>query len=271
MTSFFFLEGELLGAIRARSATFLSLAVVSLFLFLGCFASLFLIPSPRAGEASGAEATKIVAYVSPRLSTTSVNSLFLRLQERADVLSVRFDLPEDVTSDRTGGTFTLVARSADAVAGLVDALRATDGITSVEKTAATGGLVLSSGARIGLLCGLAVCALLSLLLARAGFRSLLSSFRNEIRMMRLSGVPEREILAAVVVAGLLMGFLAGLLLVVGLALYTLSVTSGTPEALDVTRLIGVGVVSLLLGMLMGGLMGLLGAGHLGSSRFSPLS
>jgi hypothetical protein len=40
--------------------------------------------------------------------------------------------------------------------------------------------------------------------------------------------------------------------------------------LDVTRLTGVVVASFLLGVLMGGLLGLLGAAHLASSRFSPI-
>jgi cell division protein FtsX len=272
MTSFFFLERELLGAIRVRSATLLSLALVSLFLFLACFASLFLLPGSSTSQQGGMGSNAIVAYVSPRLATASINNLFLRLQERPDVRSVKFNLPEEVTSERTGGAFSLVARSPGAVAGLVEALRATDGITSVETTTGPGQIVLTGGARLGLLCGLAVCALLSLFLAREGFRALLQSFRSEIRLMRLSGVAERRILGAVIVTGLLIGFLAGLLLVVGLALYSLSAFGANSEvAVDVTRLVGVGVVSLLLGMLMGGLMGLLGSGHLASSRFSPIS
>ncbi len=153
------------------------------------------------------------------------------------------------------------------------ALKATDGIVSVETSAGgAGGIALTKGARIGFLCGLVVSALLSLLLAREGFRALLYAFRHEIRLMRLSGVSERRILAAVEVTGVLIGLLAGALLAVGLALYGVSTSGpGGDPAIDVTRLVGVGVVSLLLGLLMGGLLGLLGAGHLASNRFSPIS
>ncbi len=88
--------------------------------------------------------------------------------------------------------------------------------------------------------------------------------------MRLSGVSERRIVAAVEVTGLLIGLLAGALLVAGLLLYNMS-ASGSEPVLDSTRLIGVVVVSLLLGVLMGGLLGLLGATHLASDRFLPIS
>lgn len=273
MNAFLYLQRELLGAIRVRSAVLLSSALLFLFLFLGCFASLFLLPDAASASAGSLGATDLVAYVSPRLSSTSVNSLFLRLQERTDVRSIRYSLPEQVTSEKTGGSFVIVARSAGAVGDLAAALKATDGIVSVEMPTGGGrGIALTKGARLAFLCGLAVCALVSLLLAREGFRALLHAFRHEIRIMRLSGVSEWRILAAVEVTGLLIGLLAGILLVVGLSLYGLSVTeTGGELALDVTRLVGVGVVSLLLGLLMGGLLGLLGAGHLASSRFSPLS
>jgi DMSO/TMAO reductase YedYZ heme-binding membrane subunit len=66
-----------------------------------------------------------------------------------------------------------------------------------------------------------------------------------------------------------MGLLAGALVVVGLVLYSMA-ASGAEPVLDVTRLTGVVVASFLLGVLMGGLLGLLGAAHLASSRFSPI-
>jgi hypothetical protein len=271
VNAFLYLERELLGAIRVRSAVLLSFAFLSLFLFLASFASLFLLPPASALQPGGIASNEIRAYVSPRLTPAAVNSAFVRLQERADVLSVQFSLPEQVTSDRTGGRFTLLARSSAAVAGLTAALKAMEGIASVEVGPAggVGRIALSEGGRIGLLCGLVACALLALVLAREGFRALLYAFRHEIRLMRRSGVSEGRILAAVEVTGLLMGLLAGALVVVGLVLYSMA-ASGAEPVLDVTRLTGVVVVSLLLGVLMGGLLGLLGAAHLASNRFSPI-
>lgn len=269
MSAFFFLLRELLGAIRVRSAVLLSSALVSLLLFLTCFAALFLLPEAPAG---GLGATEIVAYVSPRLSQDTINSLFLRLQERSDVQSIRYSLPKRITSERTGGSFYLTARTEAAVLGLAAALRGTDGIASVDTSAGGGGIVLTKAARLGLLCGLVVCAVAALILAREGFRALLYAFRHEIRLMRLSGVSERSILAAIEVTGLLIGLLAGVFLVVGLALYGMSSSGpGGAAPVDASRIVAVGAVAAILGLLMGGLLGLLGAAYLTSGRFSPIS
>jgi hypothetical protein len=270
MSGFLFLERELLGAIRMRSGTLLLLTLVFLLLFLGCFASLFLLPAGSPLSPGSLAPNELVAYVSPRLAPPSINALSLRLQERVDVQSVGYSLPDEITSERTGGHLHVIARSAADVAGLAAALRASDGILSVESSSDAGGIALTQNVRIGLLCGLVVCALLALLLAREGFRSLLYGFSHEIRLVRLSGVSERRVVAAVEVTGLLIGVLAGVLLVLGLALYALSISESAGSTLDVTRVVAVGAVSLLLGALMGGLLGLLGAAHLASDRFAPI-
>lgn len=268
MSAFLFLLRELLGAMRVRSAVLLSLAVAALFLFLACFAALFLLPEVAGPTQGGLGATDIVAYVSPRLSQESINSLFLRLQERSDVQNIGYRLPAQVTSERTSGSFLIATRTVGSVPGLVAALRATEGISSVEARTAANGFALTRSARLGLLCALVVCALVALILAREGFRALLTTFRHEIRLMRLSGVSEGRILASVEVTGLLMGLLAGVLLIVGLALYATSAGSSAAES---ARIVTVGAVAAVLGLLLGGLFGLLGAAHLASNRFAPLS
>jgi cell division protein FtsX len=256
---------------RVRSATLLSFALLLLLLFLGCFAALFLLPAGAPLSPGSLAPNEVLASLSPRLTTQSINSLSVKLQERPDVQSVTYNLPEKITSAETGGHLHVMARSAADVVGLAAALRAIDGIQSVDSATSAGSLALTQNARIGLLCGLVVCALLALVLAREGFRALLSTFRHEIRLMRLSGVSERQIVAAVEVAGLLIGLLAGLLLALGLALYALAMAqTSTAQALDVPRVVAVGLVSLLLGTLMGGLLGLLGAAHLASERFAPI-
>jgi cell division protein FtsX len=272
VSGFFFLERELLGAIRARSASMFACTLLALLLFLACFAALFLLPAASAVSPGTLGANELVAYVSPRLAPASINATFLQLQERPDVQSVRYSLPEQITSDQTGGHFTVMARTTAQIPGLVAALRGMDGIVSVESAASSGGIALSPNARIGLLCGLVICTLLALVFAREGFRALLYAFRHEIRLMRLSGVSERQIVAAVEVTGLLIGLLAGVLIAAVLALCgpAISGTGATP-ALDETRIVVVGLVSLLLGALMGGLLGLLGAATLSSNRFAPIS
>jgi cell division protein FtsX len=273
VNAFLYLERELLGAIRVQSAVLLSFALLSLFLFLASFACLFLLPTASALSPGTIAANEVRAYVSPQLTVAAIEGMAGRLQARADVRSVQLRTPslEEVKPNRTGRRFTLVASSAAAVPGLVAALQSMEGIASVEigPAGGAGRIALSEGGRIGLLCGLAVCALLALVLARQGFRALLYAFRHEIRLMRLAGVSERRILSAVGVTGLLMGLLAGALVVVGLVLYGVAVADAAP-VFDATRLAGVVVATLVLGVLMGGLIGLLGAAHLASNRFSPI-
>jgi cell division protein FtsX len=274
MNEFLFLERELLGAIRTRSGILFSLAILSLFLFLAAFASFYLFPSAGGTQGALLTADRVVVYLSPRLSTAAIDDLFATIEERSDVREVHFEFATQVTPTSTGGRFLVRATSAAAARGLAAALRAMSGVDGAEVgTAAIGtpGLALSRNARIGLLCGLLVSACALLFLTRRGFRALLHTFRNEIRLMRLSGVSERTMYPPLVVLGLLMGALASVVLFVGLYVFQ-ATTGGANPSLPLTtpRLIGVGLLSVLLGLLMGGLSGLFGASYLTARPFDPL-
>jgi cell division protein FtsX len=274
MSTFLYLERELLGAIRARSALLLTLAVLFLFTFLAAFSTFFLFPAAGRAAASGdlGEA-EVIVHLSPRLSATTIDDLHDQIQARPDVLQVQFRFPETLTEEMTGGRFEIVAQSPDSVDGLVDALVVMDGVTSVEAGVPqeeTPALQLSSGVRIGLLCWLAVSVVLALLVSRRGFRTLLDAFRNEIRLLRLSGIPERLLYPSVVTVGLLMGALAGLLVLAGLYLFQAASLGQVALAENGGRIWGIGLLSVLLGLMLGGLIGLFGASHLSSRRFDPL-
>jgi hypothetical protein len=275
MNEFLFLERELLGAIRARSGVLLSLAGLFLFLFLATFASFYLFPSAGGGPGVLLTADRVVARLSPRLSTAAIDELFAAIQDRSDVREIRFEFAPQVTRTSSGGRFLIRATSAAAARSLADALRSMEGIDGADVgTAPVGapGLVLSGSARIGLLCGLVVSAGAFLLLAWRGFRALLHGFRGEIRLMRLSGVSERALYPPLVVLGLLMGALASVVLVVALYLFQTTTGGANPALpLDATRLLGVGLLAFLLGLLMGGLAGLFGASYLNARQFHPLA
>ncbi len=273
MNTFLFLERELLGAIRARSGLHFGLTIFFLLVFLGSFASFFLFPAAPPQGGTGLAANEIVVLLSPRLSATTIDDLYVALQERDDVLRVQFDFPEEVSAQMTGGRFTLAARSISSVEPLVEAVGALDGVigTQVGEPVQPMGVMLSSGAKIGLLAGLLASAVISLLLSRWGFRSLLQSFRSEIRMMRLAGLPAGLLYPPLVGLGVLMGFLAGLLLLAGIFLLPFAAPHETATLpLGVGRLLTVGLVSLALALTMGALIGLFGAGQLSSRHFDPL-
>lgn len=269
MNSFLYLERELLGAIRARSGVLFSFGLLFLFLFLAMFASLFVIPEQQQDGAPG----RVLATLSSRLTTTAINDLSDRLVARSDVVRVKYSLPETTAESRTGGTLELTPRSAADVSTLARAVAAMEGVTNVESVApeARRGLAIPPELQTGLLVGLCLSALLSLALVREGFRALLGSFRQELRLARLAGTSERRLMEVVGTAGLLWGLLAGLLVVGALFLYeAVTIAGGGSLAVAGPRLFGVAAVSLLLAILMGGLAGLVGASQLSSRQFEPL-
>jgi len=276
MSTFLFIFRELLGAIRARSAALFSAAILLVFVCLASFATLFLV----GGEATGDSAEllgpgEIIVHLSPRLSAETVNDHYLRIRQRPDVLSISFRFAEEVSPGNTGGRFFIRTASADVMGDVLAAVESMDGIMQVESGTAAAtptGFALPASAKIGLLAALVLSVILSLVLARAGFRVLLGSFHVEIRVMRLSGTSERTIVPPVIGLGTLMGLLSGLLLIAGIYLgqYAIGDAATVPKLADGVLVLGVTFAALALGLLLGSLIGWLGASILASREFSPL-
>jgi len=272
-----FLLRELLGAVRLRSAVFLGLTLLFVFVFLASFASFFLLgTAPAPADGGGLAPDEVIVRLSPRLSAAAIDELYLRLQERPDLARIRFQFAEELSPGETGGRFTIRASSPAAVPAIVEAAKGMSGVISVEAGRApdpAGGPVLSTTARIGLLCGLVGSVALSLIAARRGFRHLLRGFAGEIRLLRLAGVSERVIQRPVIGLGLGIGLLAGVLLVLGVYLLHLAVgphAIGAAGAAEAGRVLAVSLVGLALGLVVGGLIGVYGASILGAREFRPL-
>ncbi len=282
MNPFLFLFRELLGSIRARSALFFALTGLLLFVFLAVVGTFFLVPpsSPaEAGEEAVLPIEEIRVHLSPRLSSATVDRMFLEIRAREDVGRVVFRFSQELDRDASGGVFVIGPTSPDVAPALVEALRSLNGVTEVIERRSPGEpdrSPLSTAARIGLLSSLVVTIALSLLFARIGYRELLRSFAGEIRLLRLSGISERTVVPLTVGVGVVIGFLAGLLLLVILyVLHYVVVSQGTPPAIfegltSGGRILGVSLINLLLGLVLGGLIGLFGAGLLGSREFRPI-
>lgn len=277
MSGFAFLFRELLGSIRARSALFFSLASLFIFVCTATFALLLLVGTATPPQPAGdLGADEIVASLSPRLSADAVNALYLQIRQRPDVAAVSFRFAEELSPDSTGGQLLVRATSAETAPGLLSAVQSMEGITTV-----VGGgpqrpepeFGLSRTVRLGLLIALVAGIVLSLVLGRIGYLALLRAFHGEIRILRLSGTPERTIVLPVVALGVLLGLLTGLLLVVAvyLGLYALGEVASAASGLeDASRVLGVTFAGVVLSLLIGGLLGMLGASLLSSKEFSPL-
>ncbi len=282
MNPFLFLFRELLGSIRARSALFFALTGLLLFVFLAVVGTFFLVPPPslaEAGKDGSLPIEEIQVHLSPRLSSATVDRMYLEIRAREDVARVVFRFSQELDRDASGGVFVITPASPDVASELVAELRLLNGVTEVVERRSQGEpdrSPLSTAARIGLLSSLVVAIALSLLFARSGYRELLRSFAGEIRLLRLSGISERTVVPLTVGVGILIGFLAGLLLLVILyVLHYVVVSQGAPPAIleglaSGGKILGVSLINLLLGLVLGGLIGLYGASRLGSREFRPI-
>jgi len=273
-----FLLRELLGAVRPRSALFLGLTLLSVFVLLASFASFFLLGTAvETADSGGLAPDEVVVRLSPRLSAAAIDGLYLRLQERPDVARIRFQFAQEIAPGETGGRFTIRTTSPEAASAVVEAVRVLSGVTSAERGSApepTGGILLSTTTRIALLCGLVASVALSLVAARKGFRHLLRGFAGEIRLLRLAGVSERVIQRPVIGLGLGIGCFACVLFVLGVYLLHLAAISRAGDAVGVTdagRVLAVSVIGSVLGIVVGTLIGVYGASIVSSREFRPLA
>jgi len=282
MSALPFLFRELLGTIRARSAVSFLLTFLFLFLFLACVGAFFLLVPSRVEPPGGIESLSVVeiqVFLSPRLSSASIDALYLEIRERGDVSSIQFRFAQELRPQATGGVFLIAPASPDAAADLAGFLATVNGVTEILEIRADPGETdspLSGAVRIALLVVLVGSIALAFVFARRGYWELLRAFSGEIRTMRLSGVSERVIVPLVVGLGVLAGLLAGTLLLVVLFLLHYTAASQAPPAAwaaglaSGSRVLGVSLANLLLGLVLGGLIGLLGVSVLGHRDFDPL-
>jgi len=275
-----FLFRALLGAIRTKSATFFGLAGVLLFLFLASVACFFMIsPSSVARSTEGQPTEEIRVFLSPRLSSATIDQWFLEWRERDDIAALRFQFAQEFDEKASGGLFILEPSDAAMSASLASEFREIDGVTEVvevPRELAIETPSISLIIRISLLVILVVTIAASLFCFRRGFLELLTSFSGEIRMLRLSGIAERIVSILVVALGVLVGLLSGLFLLAALYLFhqialcnavAFSLFGGLMNGL---RILGVGMTVLGLGTILGGLAGLLGASLLHGREFDAL-
>jgi hypothetical protein len=279
MTIWFYLFRELLGAVRAKAAVFFLLSGVLLFLFLGCAASFFMLSPPTVTTTTeGQPIEQIRVFLSPRVPSTTVNELFLEWRERSDIATLRYRFAQELEERATGGVLIATPASDEAAERLVEAFEDVEGVTAVvavPRETVLPAPTLSFVVRIALLAVLVVAIAASLLSFRKGYHALLTTFSGEIRLLRLSGVSERNLISLTLALGVLVGVLAGAFLFA--TLYILHQIAVTTDLLALfgglahtDRILSVGLLSLLLGTVLGVLAGVLGASALHNREYRPL-
>jgi len=281
MSTFLFVLNELLGSINTKSIGILTAFVLLIFVFLALFSSLFLLGIPTEDRVGlPVTSSEIMAHLSPRLSPEAVQDVYLEIREREEVRRINFLFAQELKAGEAGGILRIQAVNPSAVAHLVEHLDQISEIVRIDSSASPQRRVLhlSSPVRIGLLIGLAASAFACLIAARHGFKAVLTAFAKEIQLMRLSGTTERTIQPPIVALGCLCGLLASLLLITAVCLLHY-VTVSHPEALlrvapgliESGRVLTVSLLSLLLGLTMGGLIGVVGASRTAALTFQPHS
>ncbi|MFC2105396.1 hypothetical protein ACFLS0_01405 [Candidatus Bipolaricaulota bacterium] len=275
-----FLFRELLGAIRAKSAIFFTFSGFLLFLFLASVASFFMIaPGSVSRSSDGQPIEEIRVFLSPRLSSATIDQWFLEWRERDDIAGVRFQFAQELDASASGGVFIILPADTAMASTLSGEFRSIDGVTEVievprEPTIETPSISLTI--RISLLVILVLSIAASLFCSRRGYRELLTTFSGEIRMLRLSGISERVVFTLVIALGVLIGLLGALfLLAVLYLLHQIALSNADAFSLfggltSGIRILGVGLMGVVLGTLFGGLAGLLGASLLHRREFDPL-
>lgn len=270
MNVYVFVFGELLHAIRAKTLGWFILTTLLVFSFLALFSCFFLLGRP-ANNASLPD--EITVHLSPQLSDQETETLYLTLREWEGIQQINYRFNRE--DPELGGLFILLVMPDD-IASLVQELRSTDEVLTVERSNHSDTRIqpLSPATRFGLLAGLILNALACLIVARWAFKGLLQAFSGEIRLLRLTGVPENALHYPLIALGLLCGLAASFLFIVAIYLAHLAVVS-EPETLfqtasgllNVGRIRTVSLLSLLLGLVMGTFAGTLGVSLIESHRF----
>ena len=279
MTQFWFLLGNLLRAIGSRSGALFIVLILLIFSSGALFSSFFLLGTPAPDDTGPPlSADELFVHLSPQLSQQKINDLYLEIREWEDVSQINYRYPQDLELETVEGLLVIKAVSVTKVAKLIDALSAIDGIADIDSLSTRHADSLSAPVKIGLLIGLALSIVGSLIAARYAFAELLKAFSEEIRMMRLAGTAEQVIQPPIVAIGALCGTIAGLLLIVAIYLLRfLAITHpgtllhATSGWVDPTRVLTVSLVGFLLGLVLGGLAGVLGASLTESNKFQVYS
>ena len=277
MSRFFFLFGNLLGAINARVGA-LFLGVIGLVLAaLLIFAGFFLFgDTSRSGNAPSLAPGEMVVYLSPQLSSDDVQALYVKIRDMPETKAINYRFAQELGFDRAGGVFIIRAVNAAAGATLQQAIEALSGVTNIDSVAQGQGthVSLPSALWLGLLIALIISIAGSLALARHSFLLLLERFSPEINLLRLAGTPESVFQPPVVALGVLCGIIAAIMLVVivySLHFLALSHPLATVHAasglLLPGRVLMVSLVGSLIGIVLGGLIGVLGASLTTKDRF----
>lgn len=267
MSVFLFLLYEFVGSIRAKTGVLLLCFLLLIFSFLAIFSCFFLLGESKSDDRLLIPG-EITLYLSGQLSVQQVQDLYLNIREMQEVKQINYLFRQEIDRGLVANALLVRAVNTDIVPALHSVLDQLEGVARVESRASAdkATVSLSTALRIGLLVGLAITVLASLVLARMGFAELLRSCTAKMKLLRLSGIAEQTIRFPIAAMGAISGLIATTLLIAVIYLLHSFAAANPHQFLNtVSGLIDPGTVlitSLLcvpLGLLLGSLGGILGA------------
>ncbi len=222
-------------------------------------------PQKFAGE------TQVLLLLDPHLSNSSLNNIYLQIRDWPEVAQLQFALSVEDLNVPTSDTFP--ERSP---AVLIHLVSATDTQQIIELSRVIGGvqqaIPLSTGNNVSLeqsqivkpilLTLFVVCLLASFFSLNSSVLQLVRKWKGELELLRLSGIPRRNIMSSFAWMSILSGAIGALL--AAIILYASSAWAQTlpesirvylPNAQDGERLIGLTLAAIILGLLIGVLAG----------------
>jgi hypothetical protein len=268
MSVFFYVFRDILGSLKPRGALLLFAAGALVFAVLGTFSAFFLLDMPpSAGTTSGIDG-ELIAYLNAQLTTLEIEEVYLAFREDPRVERLAYILPQDLTRPDSGGAF--IVESGEATTEeLYEELEGHAAFTRVDRTVAHGGnlTALPAATRTGLLIGLVVGIALCLVVARVGLHVVLETFDGQLRIMQLAGTEEKTYYLPIFAVGLGCGLLASMVFIAVLYAFHIAALANPTTAiasanglLSAQRVQLVAVLSGLIGVALGALIGALGVG-----------
>jgi len=266
------LFGRLCRSIRGTVAILLLLGMVLLVVSLGLGVLTALIW--EAPESS--TAPQVLLLLDPHLSNADVDALFLEVRQWPEAAGLVFardvshlKLPTTVAAPP--GVRAMLMQLDDDVSmqALLETLRTQDGIQQaipLQTASSPNWLRQTQPLKPILLTAFVVLLLASFFALRGGVRRLMDKWRGEFEILRLAGVPRKNMLSSFAVIGVACGAIASLLATGALYFVMLWaqnhrdwVVQYLPTMLDQEHLIGLILVALIVGLFIGVVSGAWGA------------
>lgn len=217
------LFGELLRSLKSWSLRSLTVAGLSLTLFLAVF-TLFLLLWSDLGEG---EEGQLLVLLDPSLIPTQVDQLYLEIREWDDVARAEFVFEEEVaaglvklaTGDVEADLLRIGLRDSREAKSVEERLGELGGISRIityELDSLKNVFHSTAGMGAVSVALLIVLGLLALVSIRSALRSLIRSWTGELQLLHLAGLARRTMRRPFILLALLLGLVSALLIVLGL-------------------------------------------------------